>query len=256
MQLWKVIHLLLGILAPTALISCKSSKTDSSLDSRTGLCRPQARSTLIAHAPRAAYPAPARPSVASRSSTHMKLNAYDFPNLWDWTGGAHWDINNALYKGIHDRWLSNKVQLMETEAANIPHYQGRVYAGKTNANFKSYKEGDLVSFDGYFSTSKAPDIATNFARGKKAALLIIESKDGVPVEEISKFALEEEILFLRHDIFLVNRVIKIKNADPISYFSDIPDEYKKAIHDQDIKRIIFMQQLSKPRSVAPLFDSP
>ncbi|MBQ46154.1 MAG: hypothetical protein CMP10_01435 [Zetaproteobacteria bacterium] len=183
-----------------------------------------------------------------------QLNMADFPALWDWTGGAHWDINDDLYRGVHGHWLSQQVQMMEIEALKIPRYSDVVYSGKPNKFFKEYEAGHVIAFDGYLSTSKDPAVASHFGLlEEKSALLVIESVSGVEIETISKFPLEKEVLFMRHDLFLVTEVVKVKNIEDIDAFKQrIPTAYVDALSSDKVKRFIFMTQLHKPRSIAPL----
>lgn len=98
-------------------------------------------------------------------------------------------------------------KLLNQALAQLPKHQGNVMRGTgsgENDLFKNAAIGDVITYDNFISTSVSEDVADDFM-GKKGGecVLIIQSKSGVRVTEMSAMPWEDEILFPSKQSFKV-----------------------------------------------------
>ncbi len=105
--------------------------------------------------------------------------------------------------------------------AHIDFYWGAVArAVELDAKeFEDYQPGNLVTWIQFSSSKKGEKPPENFA--SRNTIFIIYSLTGRCIEKFSNFPEEEEVLFLPHSTFLVNRVEKVSPMQTHIYMRQI-----------------------------------
>jgi hypothetical protein len=133
--------------------------------------------------------------------------------MLQYTRGDDKVINSFLRDGkeLKNGITHNKIDELSSIIESAPKFEGEVYRGMVMPEnefdelYKSLTKGNIFSDKGFMSTSFGKDAALSFtesATGEgKRVLFKIQSSNGVPIENLSKFADEREVLFNKNSIF-------------------------------------------------------
>jgi len=91
----------------------------------------------------------------------------------------------------------------------FPKYKGISYRGidkPLTTLSKQYKQGNLVTWVAFTSTTKNKNVIKNFSSNDNGSWLIIEGNDGIELP-FSLFPLESEVLYFPNSTFLVTAII-------------------------------------------------
>lgn len=137
------------------------------------------------------------------------------------TGYAGWnkalrsDPNSAAYKQA----VQDSVAL-DSALKKLPASPGTSYRNmKVDSNspefdnfIKSHREGGIVTYRAYTSTSGISDIASFGGKGDTMIRMKINGKSGRDISKYSKGMDEQEILFGRDSKFVIKKVKKVKDG--------------------------------------------
>ena len=151
------------------------------------------------------------------------LDKTDSDILHQYTRGEDKIINTFLRdsKKLSNDISETKINKLSEILNNAPKYKGEVYRGLSlnETQFKEFEKtlvkGNIFTDKGFMSTSFGKDIALSFSEynNDQRILFKIESLTGVPIENISKFADEREVLFNKQSIFEIVKTEKRKEFD-------------------------------------------
>ncbi len=107
-----------------------------------------------------------------------------------------------------------KAKRLSHNLSRLKTYQKRVYRNAfiETKVFRSYKEGQVIVFPGFTSTSKE---WINAFGGD--TMIIIHSKTGKDISWLSYFKEEKEVLFDKYSRFKILRKIELKRGETISF---------------------------------------
>ncbi|ADL53223.1 ADP-ribosyltransferase [Clostridium cellulovorans] len=152
---------------------------------------------------------------SSNTNKIPKLNETEKWSLDYYTNDGFRELNKTLREGKKlDSTMNTAVKGLDSSLSKLPDYKGKVYR---NLDFSfnkkgmdeflnNHKEGDIVNYVQYTSTSKADDVFGNKFLGKDSIKLSIKSKSGKDISNYSQHKMEEEVLFGRDSKFIVNSI--------------------------------------------------
>lgn len=136
------------------------------------------------------------------------------------------EFNNHLRNGVSTSdVIKSKIKIIENTLKTAPKYDGEVYRGvefTKQSNYNSFisdlKIGNTYSDKGFLSTSLDKSVAfENMRRDQTQKILFnIKSKNGVPIEKVSFYGEEKEVLFNKNSNFKVSKIDDIETEN-ISY---------------------------------------
>lgn len=103
----------------------------------------------------------------------------------------------------------------------MPRVKGNVYRGVNKGLLDNYKEGSIIYWNKFTSTSKSPDKAMLFMDGSKSTLFRIKVNYGYDISEISQFD-EDEVIIEPGTAFKVTSSFDI-NAAAIAMIDECGD---------------------------------
>jgi hypothetical protein len=140
-----------------------------------------------------------------------------------YTGPSHTQLNQAL-EGFGDLTpeLTEYKNLLNQALRKLPDYKGVVYRGLGQAEStvaKTWQVGQDVTFNSFKSTSRSLDEADDFLFNNGGDVsLIINSKTGKAIDQVSFDAVELEVLFESGKKFKVDQVTfrqRFLESDPL-----------------------------------------
>lgn len=143
---------------------------------------------------------------------------HGFDHIYTYTHDDYYGpINKALRTKDELSLLqySSIIRGLQAELNMLIKFEGVVYrgAGDLPDNITSrLKEGNIIEFGGFVSTTKNPNIAFSFA---KKYLFVINSKSGRSISNWSSYNNEDEVLFKYNKKFKVDEIFK--GDDAITY---------------------------------------
>jgi hypothetical protein len=141
-----------------------------------------------------------------------------------YTGPSHTNLNEALDEGIGELTpeFSEYKDLLKKALKKLPDYQQVVYRGlgsKKSKIAKGWVVGQEITLTSFTSTSKYVDEADNFMfNGGGDVCLVINSKTGKSIEQVSLHPSESEILLESGKEFRVDQVTfrpRFVESDPL-----------------------------------------
>jgi hypothetical protein len=218
------------------LASCKGNQ-DNSVIKNVKYCRPPSR------------PKPLGSSVlpvgsARPSSVAARRGKLSYPNIKRWADKNKRSVNTEIYKILETHWSKNAATAIPSVAANLPKFRGDVFSLGPKSDLKLYKKGSVISFDNVVSGSSAKvGLKGSSSLKDDNTILNISAQSGVPVRNTSFAAFKDEVLFQKHETFLVEDVVTSPHSNKLS------EEYKKALENAEIEGVVYLTQLSKSSTV-------
>lgn len=180
------------------------------------------------------------------------INSEVLPNeekidIADYAGQNYATLNKYMrdgtFRGIKPtaeqlKLFNDQIKNVSNGISVLPSYKGEVYRGtgfsndasgidKFNNFLSMHKEGNIVTYKSFTSSSLSKDIAFGSFTGETSVAnfnFYIKSKNGKAIWEISPIKSEQEVLFDRNSNFLVKSIKEIKGKTTGKTYNVILEE--------------------------------
>ena len=102
------------------------------------------------------------------------------------------------------------LHLLHTTLCKLPVYEGEVYVGAPEADRRLYKEGSVIQWPRFASSSTLWRVALEncpsfTSKARKGVVFVVKSKSGRSISAYSQFPFDNEVVFLPGTQFQVTR---------------------------------------------------
>ena len=151
-------------------------------------------------------------AIRAKWESRGKLSNPERKALCEYTEDEYYpDVNAALRGSMGNRTnVLRRIARIFSGSRKLQPFVGTVYRGTSKLPafvMEGLKKGSIYCEPAFMSTSRAEWLATEFA---EEVLFHVQSKTGVCMDEFTKYADEEEVLFRPGSRFLIDSVTKVK----------------------------------------------